>query len=110
MEYIAILVIMLITFSVILIPNQWDIPIKTKRKHTNTKFIIPAEFWVEYNQMLQDINYMTEGNARIVFQRLNQLNEKYCRLFMNVTYDEKMTQLIEKYNQKINYFHNRKTN
>jgi hypothetical protein len=110
MEYIAILVIMLITFSVILIPNQWDIPQKKKRKHTNTKFIIPAEFWVEYNQMLQDINYMTEGNAKVVFQRLNQLNEKYCRLFMNYTFDEKMTQLIEKYNQKINYFHNRKTN
>jgi hypothetical protein len=59
--------------------------------------------------MLQDINDMTEGNARVVFQRLNQLNEKYYRLFMNVTYDEKMTQLIEKYNAKINYFHNQKT-
>jgi len=110
MEYIAILVIMLITFSVIFVPNQWDIPIKTKRKHTNTKYIIPAEFWVEYNEMLQDINDMTQGNARVVFQRLNQLNEKYCRLFMNYTFDEKMTQLIEKYNAKINYFHNRKTN
>ena len=110
MEYIAILVILLITFSVIFVPNQWDTPIKTKRKHTNTKYIIPAEFWVEYNEMLQDINDMTQGNARIVFQRLNQLNEKYCRLFMNVTYDEKMTQLIDKYNAKINYFHNQKTN
>jgi DNA-binding GntR family transcriptional regulator len=59
--------------------------------------------------MLQDINDMTEGNARVVFQRLNQLNEKYHRLFMNYTYDEKMTQLIEKYNAKINYFHNQKT-
>ena len=109
MEYIAILVIMLITFSVIFIPNQWDVPIKPKRKHTNTKFIIPAEFWVEYNEMLREINDMTEGNARVVFQRLNQLNEKYCRLFMNYTFDEKMTQLIEKYNAKINYFHNQKT-
>ncbi len=110
MEYIAILVIMLITFSVIFVPNQWDIPIKTKRKHTNTKYIIPAEFWVEYNEMLQDINDMTQGNARVVFQRLTKLNEKYCRFFMNYTYDEKMTQLIEKYNQKINYIHNQKTN
>jgi hypothetical protein len=110
MEYIAILVIMLITFSVIFIPNQWDIPIKPKRKHTNTKYIIPAEFWVEYNEMLQAINDMNEGSAKIVFFRLNQLNEKYCRLYMNYTYDEKMTQLIEKYNAKINYFHNRKTN
>ena len=110
MEYIAILVILLITFSVIFVPNQWDTPIKTKRKHTNTKYIIPAEFWAEYNEMLQDINDMTQGNARIVFQRLNQLNEKYCRLFMNYTYDEKMTQLIEKYNAKINYIHNQKTN
>ena len=110
MEYIAILVILLITFSVIFVPNQWDTPIKTKRKHTNTKYIIPAEFWVEYNDMLQAINDMNEGSAKVVFFRLNQLNEKYCSLFMNVTYDEKMTHLIEKYNQKINYFHNRKTN
>lgn len=110
MEYVAILVIVLITSSVIFIPNQWDIPIKTKRKHTNTKYIIPAEFWVDYNEMLQDINNMTQGNARVVFQRLNQLNEKYCKLFMNYTFDEKMTQLIEKYNNKINFFHNNKTN
>jgi hypothetical protein len=109
MEYIAILVVLLITFSVTLLPNQWDLPKKEKRKHTNTKYIIPSEFWVEYNEMLQDINDMTEGNARVVFQRLNQLNEKYHRLFMNYTYDEKMTQLIEKYNAKINYFHNQKT-
>ncbi len=109
MEYIAILVILLITFSVIFVPNQWDTPIKAKRKHTNAKYIIPAEFWADYNQMLQDVNDMTEGNARVVFQKLNQLNDKYFRLFMNCTYDEKMSQLIEKYNQKINYFHNQKT-
>jgi hypothetical protein len=109
MEYIAILVILLITSSVIFVPNQWDTPIKSKRKHTNTKYIIPAEFWVDYNDMLQAVNDMTQGNARVVFQKLNQLNEKYHRLFMNVTYDEKMTQLIEKYNAKINYFHNQKT-
>ena len=109
MEYIAILVVLLITFSVAFVPNQWDNALKPKRKHTNTKFIIPAEFWVDYNEMLQEINDMTQGNAKVVFQRLNQLNEKYYRLFMNVTYDEKMTQLIEKYNAKINYFHNQKT-
>ena len=109
MEYIAILVVLLITFSVTLLPNQWGLPKKEKRKHTNSKFIIPAEFWEEYNDMLHAINDMTEGNARVVFQRLNQLNEKYHRLFMNYTYDEKMTQLIEKYNAKINYFHNQKT-
>ena len=110
MEYIAILVILLITFSVIFVPNQWNKPTKEKRKHTNTKFQIPPEFWVDYNEMLQAINDMNEGSAKIVFFRLNQLNEKYCRLYMNYTYDEKMTQLIEKYNAKINYFHNRKTN
>ncbi len=109
MEYIAILVVLLITSSVVFLPNQWDLPKKNKRKHTNTKYIIPAEFWVEYNDMLQAINDMNEGSAKIVFFRLNQLNEKYHRLFMNYTYDEKMTQLIEKYNAKINYFHNRKT-
>jgi len=107
---VAIIIVSIITLSVIFIPPQWDLPKKERRKHTNTKFIIPAEFWVEYNEMLREINDMTEGNARVVFQRLNQLNEKYCRLFMNYTYDEKMTQLIEKYNAKINYFHNQKTN
>jgi hypothetical protein len=106
---VGIIIVTLITLSVILLPAQWDFPKKVKRKHTNTKYIIPAEFWVEYNEMLQAINDMTEGNARVVFQRLNQLNEKYHRLFMNYTYDEKMTQLIEKYNAKINYFHNQKT-
>lgn len=110
MEYIAILVIMLITFSVIFLPNQWDFPTKQRRKHTNHKYIIPAEFWVEYNEMLRDINNMTQSNARVVFQKLNQLNERYCRFYMNYTFDEKMTQLIEKYNERINYFHNNKTN
>lgn len=107
---VGIIIVTLITLSVILLPAQWDLPKKVKRKHTNTKYVIPAEFWVEYNYMLQDINDMTQDNARIVFQRLNQLNEKYCRLFMNYTFDEKMTQLIEKYNAKINYFHKQKTN
>ena len=106
---LGLIIVILITLSVTFLPAQWDFPKKVKRKHTNTKYIIPAEFWVEYNEMLQAINDMTEGNARVVFQRLNQLNEKYHRLFMNYTYDEKMTQLIEKYNAKINYFHNQKT-
>jgi hypothetical protein len=107
---VGIIIVTLITLSVILLPAQWNIPKKVKRKHTNIKYVIPPEFWVEYNEMLQDINDMTQGNARVVFQRLNQLNEKYCRFFMNITYDERMTHLIEKYNQKINYFHNQKTN
>lgn len=109
MEYAAILVILLITSSVLFIPNQWDLPKKEKRKHTNHKYILPAEFWIEYNDMQQAIQDMSEGSAKIVFQRLNSFNEKYNRFFMNFTFDEKMTQLIEKYNQKINYFHNRKT-
>jgi len=71
--------------------------------------VIPPEFWVDYNEMLQNINDMTQGNSRVVFQKLNQLNDKYYKLFMNVTYDEKMTHLIEKYNAKINFFHNQKT-
>jgi hypothetical protein len=106
---VGIIIVTLITLSVILMPPQWELPKKVKRKHTNAKYIIPAEFWADYNQMLQDVNDMTEGNARVVFQKLNQLNDKYFRLFMNYTYDEKMSQLIEKYNQKINYFHNQKT-
>lgn len=106
---IAIIIVSIITLSVIFIPNQWDLPKKEKRKHTNAKYIIPAEFWVDYNEILQDVNNMTQGNAKAVFHKLNQLNEKYFRLFMNYTYDEKMTELIEKYNNKINYFHNNKT-
>ena len=107
---VGIIIVSIITLSVIFIPPQWDLPKKEKRKHTNSKFVIPPEFWVEYNEMLQDINNMTLGNARVVFQKLNQLNEKYHRFFMNYTYDEKMSNLIEKYNNKINFFHNNKTN
>ena len=107
---IAIIIVSIITLSVIFIPPQWDLPKKEKRKHTNSKYILPKEFWQDYNEMQQDINDMTQGNAKIVFQRLNQLNEKYCRHFMNYTFDERMSHLIENYNQKINYFHNNKTN
>jgi hypothetical protein len=108
MEYIAILVILLITFSFVLIPNNWDKPNKEKRKHTNTKYILPKEFWFEYNEMLQAIYDMSEGSAKVVFFRINKFSEKYCRHYFNNTYDEKMTHLINKYNEKINYFHNRK--
>jgi hypothetical protein len=110
MEYVAILVIALITFSIIFVPNNWDLQKKVKRKHTNTKYILPAEFWVDYNDMLQAINDMNEGSAKVVFFRLTELNERYRAHYMNYTYDERMTNLIEKYNAKINYFHNRKTN
>ena len=108
MEYIAILVILLITFSVVLVPNQWDKPDKEKRNHTNTKYILPKEFWQEYNEILQAIYDMSEGSAKVVFLRINTFSEKYCRHYFNNTYDEKMTQLINKYNEKINYFYNRK--
>jgi hypothetical protein len=108
MEYIAILVILLITFSVVLVPNQWDKPDKEKRNHTNTKYILPKEFWQEYNEMLQAIYDMSEGSAKVVFLRINKFSEKYSRHYFNNTYDEKMTHLINKYNEKINYFYNRK--
>jgi len=101
-------VILLITFSVVLVPNQWDKPDKEKRNHTNTKYILPKEFWQEYNEMLQAIYDMSEGSAKVVFLRINTFSEKYCRYYFNNTYDEKMTQLINKYNEKINYFYNRK--
>jgi hypothetical protein len=52
---------------------------------------------------------MTEPNAKQIFLRLNEMNDKYNKHFMNFTFDEKMTQLIENYNAKINYFHNQKT-
>lgn len=107
---IAIIIVIIITLSVILIPPQWELPKKKKRKHTNTKYILPAEFWNDYNDMLQAINDMNEGSAKVVFFRLTELNERYRAHYMNYTYDERMTNLIEKYNAKINYFHNRKTN
>ena len=110
MEYRAILVILLITFSVIFVPEKFNKPIKEKRKHTNAKYVLPPEFWLEYNEMLKYIHEMTEPNAKHIFLRLNEMNEKYNKYFMNYTFDEKMTQLIEKYNAKINYFHNQKTN
>ena len=109
MEFIAILVILLITFSVILIPNQWDIPQKKNRKRNNEKFKLPKEFWDDVNEMEATIYEMTEANAKMVFFRLTELNEKYRAHFMNYTYDQRMTHLIEKYNAKINYFHNQKT-
>ena len=107
---IAIIIVSIITLSVIFLPPQWDLPKKKeKRKHTNDKYVLPAEFWVDYNEMLIYIHEMTEPNAKQIFLRLNEMNDKYNKHFMNYTFDEKMTQLIEKYNAKINYFHNNKT-
>ena len=108
MEYIALLVILLIISSLFFIPNEWGKVERGKRKHTNTKYILPKEFWFEYNEMLQAIYDMSEGSAKVVFFRINAFSEKYCRYYFNNTYDEKMTHLINKYNEKINYFHNRK--
>lgn len=109
MEYIAILVVLLITFSVTLLPNQWDLPKKEKRKHTNTKYKLPADFWKDYNEMQKEIHEMTEDNARLVFQSLNDMNEKYRHYFMNYGYDERMTNLITKYNARISILNNQKT-
>jgi hypothetical protein len=101
-------VILLIISSLFFIPNEWGKVERGKRKHTNTKYILPKEFWFEYNEMLQAIYDMSEGSAKVVFFRINRFSEKYCRYYFNNTYDEKMTHLINKYNEKINYFHNRK--
>ena len=106
---VGLIIVVLITLSVILLPAKFDKPNKPKRKHTNAKYQIPVEFWEDYNEIAQNVTDMTEANAKLVFQKLNGLNDKYFKLFMNYTYDVKMTQLIEKYNQKINYFHNQKT-
>ena len=109
MEYIAILVVLLITSSVVFLPNQWDNVVKPKRKHTNAKYILPTEFWDDVNFVENMIHTMTDDSAKNVFNYLNQMNDKYRRFFMNRTFDERMTHLIEKYNAKINYFHNNKT-
>ena len=105
---LGIIIVILITLSVTLIPAQWNEPLRKKRKHTNNKYILPKEFWDEYNEMLQAIYDMNEGSAKAVFIRINKFSEKYCRHYFSNTYDERMTNLINKYNQKINYFHNRK--
>jgi hypothetical protein len=105
---LGIIIVILITLSVTFIPNQWNETLRRKRKHTNNKYILPKEFWDEYNEMLQAIYDMNEGSAKAVFIRINKFSEKYCRHYFSNTYDERMTNLINKYNQKINYFHNRK--
>ena len=105
---LGIIIVILITLSVTFIPAQWNEPQRKKRKHTNNKYILPKEFWDEYNEMLQAIYDMNEGSAKAVFIRINKFSEKYCRHYFSNTYDERMTNLINKYNQKINYFHNRK--
>jgi hypothetical protein len=101
-------VILLIISSLFFIPNEWGKIERGKRKHTNNKYILPKEFWDEYNEMLQAIYDMNEGSAKAVFIRINKFSEKYCRHYFSNTYDERMTHLINKYNEKINYFHNRK--
>jgi hypothetical protein len=107
---VAIIIVSIITLSVIFLPPQWDLPKKKeKRNHTNNKYVLPAQFWDDVNFVENMIHTMTDDTAKNVFNYLNQMNDKYRRFFMNRTFDERMTHLIEKYNAKINYFHNNKT-
>ena len=44
---------------------------------------------------------MNESNAKTVFQHINAFNDRYMRYAMNYTYDQQVTRLINKYNNKI---------
>ena len=68
---------------------------------SNDKYKLPAEFWKDVNHveiLLQDMN---ESNAKTVFQHINAFNDRYMRYAMNYTYDQQVTRLINKYNNKI---------
>lgn len=96
-----IVVLTLITFSVILSKPQWTESIEKTKKRTNDKYKLPAEFWNDVNHieiLLQDMN---ESNAKVVFQYINAFNDRYMRYAMNYTYDQQVTRLINKYNNKI---------
>ena len=97
----AIVVVTLITFSVFISQPQWYKDAAVKRKHSNDKYKLPAEFWNDVNHveiLLQDMN---ESNAKTVFQHINAFNDRYMRYAMNYTYDQQVTRLINKYNNKI---------
>ena len=97
----AIVVVTLITFSVILSKPQWTESIEKTKKRSRDKYILPAEFWNDVNHveiLLQDMN---ESNAKTVFQYINAFNDRYMRYAMNYTYDQQVTRLINKYNNKI---------
>ena len=96
-----IVVVTLITFSVILSKPQWVVSIEKHKKRTNDKYKLPPEFWTEINELESMLQDMHEGNARYVFNAINKVSDRYMRYYMNFTYDQQMTRLITKYNNKV---------
>ena len=96
-----IVVVTLITFSVVLSKPQWMATIEKHKKRTNDKYKLPPEFWRDINELEVMLHEMHEGNARYVFNAINKVNERYIRHYMNFTYDQQMSRLIQKYNDKI---------
>ena len=96
-----IVVVTLITFSVILSKPQWMASIEKHKKRTNDKYKLPAEFWKDINELEVMLHEMHEGNARYVFGAINKVSDRYMKYYMNFTYDQQMSRLITKYNDKI---------
>ena len=96
-----IAVVTLITFSVILAKPQWTDTLTKHRARTNDKYKLPPEFWRDINELEVMLYKMHEGNAWDVFSAINKVRDKYMRYYMNFTYDQQMTRLIQKYNDKV---------
>lgn len=96
-----IVVVTLITFSVILSKPQWVATIEKHKKRTNDKYKLPPEFWRDINELEVMLHEMHEGNARYVFNAINKVSERYIKHYMNFTYDQQISRLITKYNDKV---------
>lgn len=96
-----IAVVTLITFSVILSKPQWTETLTKHRARTNDKYKLPPEFWRDINQLEVMLHEMTKDDARYVFNAINKVSDKYMKYYMNFTYDQQMSRLITKYNDKV---------
>ena len=96
-----IAVVTLITFSILFSKPQWATTIAKHKKRTNDKYKLPPEFWRDINELEVMLHDMHEGNARNVFNAINRVSDKYMKYYMNFTYDQQMSRLIQKYNDKV---------
>lgn len=101
MYLVAIVVVTLITFSVFVSQPKWFKDAAVKRKHSNDKYKLPAEFWQDVNHIEILLQDMDAANAKTVFQYINGFNDRYMKYSMNYTYDQQVTRLIQKYNNRI---------
>lgn len=96
-----IVVVTLITFSVFLVKPQWTDSLSKHRARTNDKYKLPAAFWSDLNELEAMLYDMNESNAKMVFQCINAFSDRYMKYYMNFTYDQQVSRLIQKYNDKI---------